>query len=67
MSNLRNIADVDVSSLPEYVKAQIENFVARGHKPEHLVVNEAGKVFFDSELALNEAFDEEIYDPHNKD
>ncbi len=63
MGNLRNIRDLDTAELPPEVRRQIDNFVRRGHDPQHLVVSSDGEVCFDSELALNDAFDEIIYYP----
>ena len=58
---LKNVRDMDDKDIPAPVREKIQQFVRRGHDRNHLVINEDGKVFFDHELAENDAFNEVFY------
>ena len=66
MSRLRTVKDLSASEISEQMRQRIRSFVERGYDQKHLVVNDEGQVFFDKELAENDAFDEIIYDPHRQ-
>ncbi len=67
MSNLKNIRDLDDAALSPEVRARVQAFVDRGYDRNHLAVNRDGKVFFDKELAENDAFNEVFYGPLDQD
>lgn len=56
-----------MDELPVDVQEQIQAFVESEHDPNHLVINQNGRVFFDKETADIEAYDEIIYSKISKE